>query len=392
MTAFGEPVGPGTCAPEKARNLPQPEYGIGGLAGVMPAAAHSLGVPGFVEADAGFPEASRAVVVLVDGLGDRLLRRRGGHAPFLRSLLPDGRTLMAGFPTTTATSLASLGTGLPPGAHGMVGYEAFDPVSDAVFNELSWKDGPDPVVWQPFDTVFHRVAAHIEVVSVGPAQFHGSGLTAAALRGPRYSAAEALQDRIEVTLSALRAHRRVLVYLYWGEVDKVGHAHGCESWQWGDELERIDSALAELSRRVPLGTAVYITADHGMVDTDPAGRIDLALRPDLDAGVRAVAGDPRAPHLHTHPGAAAEVAATWREVLADAAWVATRDDAIDAGVFGPVRAEVVPRLGDVVVAMRHNHVLLDSRRNAAGLMGLVGHHGSLTADELAIPLLTVAPR
>lgn len=370
---------------------PEPEYGTGGLAGVMPAAAHSLGVPGFAHADAGFPEAQRAVVVLVDGLGDALLRRRSGHAPFLRTLLPTGRRLAAGFPSTTATSLASLGTGLPPGAHGLVGYEAFNPASGTVFNELSWVDGPDPNIWQPFDTVFEKAAAHVEVVSVGPSQFIGSGLTTAALRGPRYSPAERLEERIDATVHVLRTYPRVLVYLYWSEVDSAGHEHGCDSWQWGDEVERVDRALAELARRVPSGTAIHITADHGMVDTNDESRIDLALRPDLDAGVEAVYGDPRAPHLRTREGAAVDVVAAWREALGDTAWVASREEAIDSGVFGQVTAEVAARLGEVVVANRGTQVVLDSRRNSHGLMTMVGHHGSLSADELAIPLLTVYP-
>jgi len=36
-------------------------------------------------------------------------------------------TLTAGFPSTTVTSLGSLGTGLPPSAHGMLGYQVAIP-------------------------------------------------------------------------------------------------------------------------------------------------------------------------------------------------------------------------------------------------------------------------
>lgn len=373
----------------------RPAYDAGGLAGVLPAVAGSLGVPGFLSGRDGrleLPQAKRAVVVLIDGLGDELLRRRSGHAPFLRSLLPQGRRLAAGFPSSTATSLASLGTGLPPGAHGLFGYEAFDPEKQAIFNELSWKDGPDPLAWQPFETVFEKAAATLEVTSVGQRKFDGSGLTSAALRGPGYAAAEDLEACVDQTLAVLRNAPRALVYLYWGRLDQLGHKHGCESWQWGDELENVDAALRRLCSSMPSGTSVHVTADHGMVDTADHTRIDLAITPELANGLRAMAGDARAPHVHVEPGATADVLAAWRETLGERAWVVERDEAVASGVFGAVDARVIERLGDIVVSMRGTYVVLDSRRARPEMMALVGHHGAMSEDEIAIPLLTVEAR
>ena len=132
-----------------------PRYDDGGLAGVLPGVATSLGVPGLdLVPSVPMRPARRAVVVLVDGLGYELVRRRGGHAPFLRSLLPAAYRITAGFPSTTATSMGTFGTGQPPGAHGLLGYEVLVPGEDRLVNELSWEDGPDPLAWQPEPTVF----------------------------------------------------------------------------------------------------------------------------------------------------------------------------------------------------------------------------------------------
>ena len=156
----------------------------------------------------------RAVVVLVDGLGYDLLRQRGGHAPYLRGLLPAARRLAAGFPSTTATSMGSFGTGLPPGAHGLVGYEVLVPGEDRLLNELSWENGPDPRRWQPRQTVFERVAADdVAVTRIGPGFFDGSGLTNAALRGGSFTAAASLDARVDAAISAVRRGDRSLVYL-----------------------------------------------------------------------------------------------------------------------------------------------------------------------------------
>ncbi|HEX5334773.1 MAG TPA: alkaline phosphatase family protein, partial [Propionicimonas sp.] len=101
------------------QNLP-PAYDASGLAGVLPAVVRSLGVAE-PAGDDGVPRdllellpARRSVVVLIDGLGYDLLRQRSGHAPFLRGLLPSAYRICAGFPSTTATSMGTFGTGLPP--------------------------------------------------------------------------------------------------------------------------------------------------------------------------------------------------------------------------------------------------------------------------------------
>ena len=336
------------------------------------------------------PPARRAVVVLIDGLGYDLLRQRSGHAPFLRGLLPAVYRLSAGFPSTTATSMGTFGTGLPPGAHGLVGYEVLVPGEDRLLNELSWDNGPDPRVWQPSRTVFERaVADGVTVVRIGPGFFDGSGLTDAALRGGSFTAARTLDGRVDSALAALRGSKRALVYLYWGELDKVGHVHGCQSWEWGDELELIDRCLARLVAGVPSDTSVYVTADHGMVDAPHALRIDLAYDVELAAGVRHVGGEARSLQLYCEPGAAEDVLATWRERVDARAWVLSRDEAVRHSLFGAVSEQVLPRIGDVIVAMRDNFAIVDSRTARPALLALLGLHGSLTSAEMAVPLLQV---
>ena len=380
------------------QNLP-PAYDASGLAGVLPAVVRSLGVAEPSPGD-GVPRdllellpARRSVVVLIDGLGYDLLRQRSGHAPFLRGLLPSAYRICAGFPSTTATSMGTFGTGLPPGAHGLVGYEVLVPGEDRLLNELSWEDGPDPRVWQPSQTVFERAAANgLTVTRVGPGFFDGSGLTNAALRGGAFKAAHSLEARVDATLTAVWASKRALVYLYWGELDKVGHVHGCQSWEWGDQLELIDRSLARLVASVPSDTSVHVTADHGMVDAPHALRIDLAQDAELAGGVRHVGGEPRSLQLYCEPGATSDVLATWRERVDTRAWVLSRDEAIGHGLFGTVSEHVLPRIGDVIVAMRDNFAIVDSRTARPKLLALLGLHGSLTPEEMAIPLVEVAAR
>lgn len=370
-----------------------PEWSAGSLASVLPAVGARLGILRYAGLDLfGLPEARRTVVVLVDGLGDDLLRQRAGHAPFLRSRLPTARRVPCGFPTTTATSMGSFGTGLPPGSHGLVGFQVLDPDTDRLLNELSWEDGPDPFRWQPSATVFeHAEQAGVSVTRVGPGYFDGSGLTNAALRGGRFTAARELDARVSATVAAVRATPRALVYLYWGDLDKTGHVHGCQSWQWGDELESIDRALAVLVEQVPSDTSVVVTADHGMVDIPFDRRIDLALEPELMDGVRHLAGESRSLQLHVAPGGAAAVREVWAERLGTRATIMARDEAIEAGWFGRVRDEVSPRIGDLIVNMRGSFAMVHSGLMRPELVRLLGLHGSTSDAELAIPIIAIPP-
>ncbi|MGL5864555.1 MAG: alkaline phosphatase family protein [Dermatophilaceae bacterium] len=365
------------------------------LADVLPGVARSIGVPwpppgSSARRGLELPPARRAVVVLIDGLGHDLLIRRAGHAPWLRHHLASTVRATCGFPSTTATSVASFGTGLLAGAHGLVGYEAMDPDTGRVLNELSWEDGPDPRRWQPFSTVYEAAAASgVDVVHTGPAFFEGSGLTVASSRGGRFVAAGTLPARVDVAVAAARASPSSLVYVYWGELDKVGHVHGCTSWQWGEQLETIDRELARLADALPDDCSLTITADHGMVDVPQDARVDVAADPRLAAGVEVVSSEPRAPHLWVAPGAVADVLAAWRAVLGSRAEVVERDDAVARGWFGEVRPEVRGRIGDVVVTTGAAFAVVDSRRARPELLALIGLHGSLTDDEVSVPVLHV---
>ena len=366
----------------------------GTLASVLPSVAERLGIGRYAGRDLfSLPAVPRTVVVLVDGLGFDQLRQRSGHAPFLRGHLDGAARVPCGFPTTTATSMGSFGTGLPPGSHGLVGMQVLDPDTDLVVNELSWENGPDPIRWQPHETVFEAAEnSGVSVTMIGPWYFNGSGLTTAALRGARFKAGATIEDRVDAALTAVRASSRALVYLYWGEVDKVGHVHGCQSWQWGDEVESVDRALARLAASVPDDTSIVVTADHGMIDVPFAHRIDLVDEPELMAGVRHLGGEPRSLQLYVERGAAAAVAAAWEDRLAGRATVLTRDRAVDEGWFGAVRPEVLPRIGDLVVSMQTEFAVVHSGLMRPEIVALLGLHGSTSAAELAVPVVVVPPR
>lgn len=319
------------------------------------------------------PPVAGSIVLLVDGLGAAQLGQRAGHARTLAGAT--GGSIDAGFPSTTAVALASLTTGELAGAHGIVGYDAFVPGA-GVRNQLrDWGGAMDPAAWQRSPTLFERVPA----IAIGEPKHAESGFTRAVLRGAEYRGGQSVADRFALARDAAR--ERALVYLYVPELDRAGHEAGWQSPEWTDELERLDGAVAELVAALPRDVGFVVTADHGMVDVDPTGH--LIVPPELLEPIAHVAGEPRCLQLQVE-GDADAVAEAWRAWLGDAAWVATRAEVAAAGWLGEVDAEVEPRLGHVFVAARKRFAIYVDEADPG--RGMVGQHGSLTQDELRVPL------
>ena len=363
-----------------------PAYGRTTLADLSTSLLAGLGVPG--EANPlGLAATDRACLLVIDGMGWELLREHPAAAPFLAELARSGQPLAAGFPATTVTSLGSLGTGRPPGEHGMLGYQVAVPGTGRLLNALRWDKQVDPLAWQPGSTIFERAAAAgIAPFRVAQGSFRESGLSAAVMRGALYRPADTLGALASQAAAALRAEPRALAMVYHAGLDSTGHALGCTSDAWRFQLGHVDRLAEQLAGALPPGTDLYVTADHGMVDVGPGDRIDADGRPELRAGVALLGGDPRARHVYARPGAAADVLASWRESLGGAAWVASRDEAIDEGWFGPVGPGRAERIGDVVAACTGTWAVVASRTEPRET-ALVGMHGSLAPADQLVPLL-----
>ncbi|MFD7235735.1 alkaline phosphatase family protein [Streptomyces syringium] len=386
-------------APLDPRSAPLPRYGTGSLADLLPTIASGMGVPG-LPAGLDLAPADRACVFLIDGLGWELLRAHPAEAPFLHSLLGTsmngtGEPMTAGFPSTTATSLASVGTGLPPGAHGLPGYTVADPATGQLMNQLRWRPWTDPHVWQPYPTVFQLAdAAGVHTCQVSAPDFQHTPLTKIALSGGTFHGRLSGEDRMDLAADRLAAADRSLVYTYYSEVDGKGHRFGVDSDEWRGQLMYVDRLAQRLAEQLPPRSALYVTADHGMIDIpfDPESRIDFDEDWELRAGVALLGGEARARHVYAVPGAANDVLAVWREVLGEQMWVAGRDEAIEAGWFGPpgegVDDRVYARIGDVVAAARDDIAIVASETepNESAMVGL---HGSMTPVEQLVPLLEV---
>ncbi|MFL6045990.1 MAG: alkaline phosphatase family protein [Propionibacteriaceae bacterium] len=366
-----------------------PAYQSTTLGELMPSIGAHLGVAGFTEDAFRLPQSARYVVVLIDGLGWNLLRRAAREAPYLASLLGSAQPITSAVPSTTVTSLASLGTGLPPGQHGLVGYTSRVPATGEILNALTWESDPSPTAYQSKSTFFERAVENgIAVSSVALARFRGTGLTVAALRGASFvpfpeDSAEDLRIAL-IAEAALRGDRSI-VYAYERELDHCGHVHGCNSATWLDQLARIDAMCERLRAALPPQVTVIITADHGMIDIPPDQRIVAEDDPALMSGVSALAGEGRFRQLYVDHEPPHLVAERWRARLGELAWVRTRDEAIEEGWFAATDDQLRDRWGHVLIALRGDWAIMT--RAFPREFTLIGMHGSLTPAEMLVPLI-----
>jgi len=367
-----------------------PAYGESTLADVVPALAASLGVDGWSDA-LGLPASDRWVLLLVDGLGAHNLAAALEEAPFLASLLAEdaSTTVTSGAPSTTATSITSLGTALPPGQHGIAGYAFRNPVDGGYLNALTWADGLSALDVQPRLTSFERLSRQgVTLTSVSPARFAGTGLTECALRGARFHPVPDEDDhpaRIQWTVDGAASGDSSLVYLYERSLDHTGHGMGWQTEHWRAALRRIDALARDLREALPDDVRLLVTGDHGMIDSPPERWVVVEDVPHLADDLTLLAGEGRFRQLYCEPRDLDAVAARWRAVMGDRAWVVTREEAVESGWFGPVDRRLADRWGDVMVVCRDDWAVMTRRQPKE--FGLVGMHGSLTEFEMRVPVL-----
>ena len=360
------------------------------LSQVTPSIFSSLGLQSAVDhLSVGQSPMGRELLFLIDGFGFDTFATYADAMPTMSRMINHG-LIQTAFPSTTATSLATLTTGVMPGAHGMLGYTVQVPRSGGrLLNALKWDERVDPENWQPVETLFQRAtAAGITVTHVAAKRYENSGFTRAVFRGANYKGANVVTDLISETKLALQATPS-FVYLYVNDLDTAGHSDGVGSDKWIAALTMIDQMLSQLMKEVPKGTRIWVTSDHGMINVEE--KIIIGQDNPLLQGVSVIAGEPRARHVYLEtdsPSARTETASLWQQYLQDKALVLTRENAISSNLFGTeVTPDAYDRMGEIIAIARGGVVLLDAdRADKEGAM--VGHHGSDSDIESQVGLLT----
>lgn len=356
-----------------------PAYGRGclsDLVGVLCAPGGPRTVPDWVPGIvAGAP---RIVLLLIDGLGWMQLEANREHLPTLSAF--DGGCITSIAPSTTATALTSLTTGLSPGEHGLIGYRV--DMGGTVMNVLRWGDERGdlrrqfpPSQVQPCPPF---LGSSVPVLS--KAELEGSGFTMAHLAGVKAMGWRS-PSSIPVTIRQALDAGEDFVYAYYDGVDKIAHERGFGPY-YEAELRYADSLVRDIVSVLPPDTVLLVTADHGQVHV---GGNTVVLDDAVMAHVHHQSGEGRFRWLHAKRGRESALADA-AQMYSSIAWVVTRGQVLEQNWFGPRVSEAVARrMGDVALVAREPVSFEDPLDG--GAFELVCRHGSLTAEEMFVPLL-----
>jgi hypothetical protein len=345
-------------------------------------------VPGILANAAGrrpvwFPEplqqARQVVLLLIDGLGWNQLQQHRHLCPTLAAMQGGPITTVA--PTTTATALTSVTTGLSPAEHGVVGYR-IDLGGDVV-NTLRWATAKGEVRRQHVPREVQPVPPFLgsSVPVVSKVELEASAFSEAHLRGSRMVGWRTVSGLAVEVGRQLRAGEP-FVYAYYDGVDKVAHERGFGPF-YEAELVAADRLVGDVLAQLVPGAALAVIADHGQVQVG-----DNVLTPDdrVLSMVHHQSGEGRFRWLHARSGAAGDLLAAATEAHGQVAWVRSRQQILDEGWFGSTMSPpVAGRLGDVAL-VAHQPVSFDEPADT-GPFRLICRHGSMTADEVLVPLL-----
>ena len=358
-----------------------PDYAGANVRGIIPAllgpASWSSGLPDWIPEPVA--EAEQVVLLLLDGLGWDQFQDHLDLMPTLAGMI--GGSIQTVAPTTTATALTSIVTGLTPAEHGLIGYRMA--LGGEVMNVLRWSVGDQlvrrshpPADVQPYDSFLGH---EIPVISV--AELESSAFSEAHLRGGRPVGWRAISSIAVEARHQIESGER-FVYCYYPYIDKIAHERGFGPY-YEAELSAADALVGDMLAALPSGTVLLVTSDHGQVDVG-----DRIVYPsdELLATVTLQSGEGRFRWLHSARGATASLAQAAAEEFGDVAWVVTKDQVLDEHWFGPTMTPAVrARLGDVAVVAFEPVSFYDAAD--AGPFALVCRHGSLTSAEVNVPLL-----
>jgi len=343
---------------------------------------------------------ANVLLLVVDGLGYRYLREVHADTTLCRHLRG---SMTSVFPSTTATAITAIMSGLAPQQHGVTGWHVYFEEIDAVGAVLPFRLRPTDVPLARLGLRPEKVFTHqsffdrvpVQTHVIAPASIVESEFNIAHSGRAQRHAYGSLEQFFRTIALALRTRgERKLVYAYYPELDSTAHEHGIDSRRSAEVLRRFDAGFGRLLSALGRSdVTILVTADHGFIDAPAAERIEVDDHPLLAASLaRPLCGERRAAYCYVRPGRARAFEDYVRDELGERALLFESSALVQAGWFGPgvPHARLQSRIGDYVLLMQGGATVKDwmpGERHHT----LIGVHGGASADEMLVPLVVIEP-
>lgn len=330
------------------------------------------------------PKVTSSVVVMIDGLGyENLISAKPG---FMRSHFSDSDFAHCGFPSTTASSIASFATGTDASSHGLFGYSVFDRSLNEAVNLLSGLDRFSILDYFKGSPLSERSRSSTHAVTL--AAYENSGFTRATMHKAKHHFENQIADRFQTALRLTREEPGCLVYLYIPELDKEAHRSGVDSSQWHEVFDTVQREVQMLAAKVANDVGVLVTADHGVIDVAQTNHVYLDELAYLDGQLLSVCGDPRAPYIYLADSSAlSEISSKLSVSLGESAAVVTPEELVDLHYWNRSILEDTDVLPDLVIVALADIAIFHRSFAKPASLRVIGQHGSISERETKVPVL-----
>lgn len=312
-------------------------------------------------------------VILIDGMGARLLERMLPETSFLRQHIKMEMTSV--YPCTTAAATIVVESAEAPRKTAWTGwFHYFKELNDhrVLFLNQSYYTREFHPGRFVYDTIGYET-----LIEKLKKQGVGCDFLYPAFRPNGSNTFVEMCDKI-----VERSHlHHQFTYCYWDAFDSLMHEEGVDSPRVVELLETLDKQLEDLCSRLDEKQKVFIIADHGQVNTET---INLMNYPDLVDCFRVWPSvEPRASAFFIKEDKKDEFERLFQQYFGSYFLLYHTDDFIDEGMLGPGSEH--PRLreflGDYVACATDKYNLL------MGEGPFIGQHAGLTEDEMMIPFI-----
>lgn len=328
------------------------------------------------------------VVILVDGLGVANIKAAGGHSSFLNQKLTSSKSLFSGFPTTTATSLASFATGKQSGEHAFIGYRVYDRKLLKAINLLN-DLGKElaPTRYQDIETISEQaLRLGKRVLTIAPGEYEGSGFTQATMPAAQYKPAKSFEERFEIASLEL-TKPGTLIYLYVPELDQLAHRFGTNSQKWLNTIEELDSVIARFVQSIPKSAGAILTADHGVIDVPKTAHVYLDEYESMK-NVVMIGGDPRVGFAYFNSSVdLKQQRAKIEAELGSLVDVVSIQELVETGWYQPLSSAAQNVAPDLILLPKANRVIYHRGFAKPKSLEMIGQHGGMSKAEWEVPLL-----
>ncbi|MBU1692632.1 MAG: alkaline phosphatase family protein [Verrucomicrobia bacterium] len=344
-----------------------------------------------------FRAARRAVYLVLDGLGEYQLQwylKQAGKSPFFAA--HPRQVITTVFPATTAAAVTTFATGAPPYEHGILGWHLHLGDLGMVSTILMGVTRTGTPMAKPDFPLkeYLRLPSYLESVPgrrslISYGAIPDSRYSRAGLRWHESSACTTLTGLVRQVVAFARGRGRALAYAYWPGLDSLCHEWGCFHAKTMRHMIALDGAMARLCAALKkTGTALVVTADHGLVDTPPERCIELRDVPGFyDCLAMLPSGDAREVSCFVRPARLNRFRGILRTSLRHACACVEGDALVQGGFFGRGKQHpaLSQRVGDFVLIAREGYAF---NTTPPGMRSGFkrGNHGGMSPEEMRVPL------